>query len=104
MEPAGGSGIGYGFADGHSEGDDVVLDAGFEFEDAGDVDFGASADGLGGVLRDLASFGQGFGGGEFDVEPAGEFAGIAPHPAHGLARIPWNQGLLPVQKNRPKPL
>ena len=57
VQPAGGVGITNGFADGHGEGDDVVLDAGFEFVDVLGVCLGAGAKERGGVFRDDAGIG-----------------------------------------------
>jgi len=87
VEPAGGLGITDGFADGHGEGDDVVLDAGFELVDALGVDFGFRAKHGGGVFGDEAGFGESVGGGEFDVEPALVFVGVAPDAAHIFAGV-----------------
>lgn len=90
VKPAGSFGIGDGFADGHGEGDDVVLDASFEVVDAGDVDLGARADEIDGFGGNLAGFGKSLGGGEFDVEPALEAVGVAPDMAHVVAGIARN--------------
>ena len=92
VQPAGGVGIANGFADGHGEGDDVVFDARFDFVDAVGVYFGAGAKNDGGVFRDEAGIGEGFGGGEFDVEPFLVFVGVGPDVAHFLACIAWNHG------------
>jgi len=100
VQPARGVGIGDGFADGHGKGDDVMLDAGFDFVDAGDVDAGAFADARGGVARDLAGFGEGVGGGELDVEPFLETVGVAPDAAHLFAGVAgdheWRRDMIPV--------
>lgn len=91
MEPARGGGIGDGFSDGHGEGDDIVLYARFELVDPGDVDLGAGADGGCGVSGHLARFGEGFRGGQFDVEPTGELVRVAPDAAYFFAGVTWNQ-------------
>ena len=57
MQPAGGFGIGDGFAYGHGEGDYVVFDLRFDLMDAGYVDFGAGAEFFGGFFGDHAGFG-----------------------------------------------
>lgn len=95
MQPAGGFGIGDGFADGDGEGDDVVADFGFDFEDVGDVDAGAFAEAGGGFARDDAGFRENVSGGKFDVEPLLEFVFVAPEKAHLGARVAIDQNSSP---------
>ena len=66
VEPAGGfgdAGGGHFLGDGGGEGDDVVFDFAFDFEESFDVDGGVGAEGLGGFEGDVAEFGEGLGGG-----------------------------------------
>src|SRR5436305_1454747 len=63
MQPARGIGVGNGFADVHGEGDDVVLDARFDFEDARGVHFGAGTNGYRGGFGNEAGFCERFGSG-----------------------------------------
>ncbi len=49
---------------GSGEGDYVMLDLGFNFEDAFNLEGGARADRLGGVFRHNAGGGEGFGRGD----------------------------------------
>ena len=95
VEPTRGGRIADGFTDGHSEGDDVVFDLGFDFVDASDVDSGAGTQNGGGFARDLAGFGEGVGGGELDIEPFLVAVGVAPDAAHLLTGITWNHGYTP---------
>ncbi len=81
MQPARGGGIADRFADGHGEGDDVVLHAGFELMDLRDIDFGASANRGSGILRDLARFGQGLRGCKLDFQPLGELVRVGSIPS-----------------------
>ena len=74
------------------EGDDVVLDLGFDRVDARDVELGGLAlvpDRLGGVLRDDAELGHGVGGMRLDLEPDAELRLRRPDRRHlgaGVAR------------------
>ena len=77
--------------DGGGEGDDVVADFGFDLVDAGDVDFAALADGLGGLGGDDAVFGEGLAGGGFDFEPHAVLVFVAPDAAHFGAGITCDQ-------------
>ena len=91
VEPAGGIGVADGFADGHGEGDNVVLHAGFDFVDAVGVHLGARVENCGGILGHEASFGKGVGGGQFNVKPLLVAIGVAPDEAHLFAGVAWNQ-------------
>jgi len=71
-----------------------VLHAGFEFVDAGDIDFGASANRGGGILRDLACFGERVGRRKLDFQPLGELVRVTPNLAHLLAGVTWDQFFL----------
>src|SRR5690348_1113010 len=95
MQPARGFGIGDSFADGDGEGDDVVADFRFDFEDAGDVNAGAFAEAGGGFAGNGAGFGEDVSGGEFDVEPFLEFVFVAPELAHLGARVAVDQNSSP---------
>ncbi len=64
-----------------------MLHAGFELEDAGGVDFGASANRGSSFFGNLPGFGEGFGSGQLDFEPLCEFSRIAPDAAHLFARV-----------------
>src|ERR1700730_1982202 len=90
VEPARGIGISYGLAHGHSEGDDIVFDTGFQFVYASDIYLGAGAQDRGGFFGHLAGFGERFGGGELDVEPFLVAIEVAPDAAHFFTRIAWN--------------
>ena len=90
VQPARGGGIADGFADGHGERDDVVLDLGFQLRDAPhhagvDARFLANLRGRRG--RHHAAFRQRFRCGKFDFEPAPEFTFLAPDTAHLFARV-----------------
>ena len=74
------------------EGDDVVLDLGFDLEDAVDVEVGARADCLGGIFRHDAGGGQRFGRGDFDREPGAEAVFVAPDASHLGPGIAWDHG------------
>jgi len=97
MEPARGGRVADGFADGHGEGDDVVFDLGFDFENAVDVDFGAGTKNRGSFGGNLAGFGQCVGGSKFNIEPALEAIGVAPDAAHFFTGIAWNHVALPLR-------
>src|SRR5258708_23342909 len=91
MQPACGGWISDRFADSHGEGDDVVLDAGFDLMDLRHIDFGASANRGGGILRDLAGFGQCLGGCQLNFQPLGKLVRVTPNVAHLLTRVTWDQ-------------
>ena len=57
-----------------------------------DVEVGAFADGVGGIFRDHAGLGEGFGGGDFDGQPGAEAIFVAPDAAHLRAGIAWDHG------------
>src|SRR5258708_6029766 len=96
MQPARRIGVGDRFADVHGERDDVVFYAGFDFIDAGGIDFRAGTTRGGGVFGHLAGFRERFRGGQLHFQPFGVFAGIAPDAAHFFAGVAWNQGTLPL--------
>ncbi len=87
MEPARSGGIADGFANRHGEGNYVMLHAGFELEDAGGVDFGASANRGSSFFGNLPGFRERFGRGQLDLEPLSEFIRIAPDAAHLFAGV-----------------
>ena len=92
MEPAGVRADDFG--DGGGEGDDVVLDLGFDLEDAVNVEVGACVDRLGGIFRHDAGGGQRFGRGDFDRQPGAEAVLIAPDASHLGPGIAWDHGAL----------
>ncbi len=73
VEPPGMLGVGDVLGYRRSEGDDVMLDLGFDGIDTVDGEVTAVADGVGGGLRHDPKFGQGLGGGSFNLEPAAIF-------------------------------
>src|SRR5260370_1265416 len=101
MQPACGGWISDRFADSHGEGDDVVLDAGFDLMDLRHIDFGASANRGGGILRDLAGFGQCLGGCQLNFQPLCKLVRVTPNVAHLLTRVTWDQFLL-LKRRRKK--
>src|SRR5258708_2063056 len=94
MQPAGGGWISDRFADSHGESDHVVLHARFEFVDSRNIYFGASANRGGGILRDLAGFGECLGGCQLDFQPLCKLVRVTPNVAHLLTRVTWDQFLL----------
>src|SRR5258708_4045424 len=83
------------FGDGGVEGDDVVVDFGLDFLDAFELEVGAITDGFSGLFGDPSGFGEGFGGGKFDLEPGAEAVFFAPDAADFGASVAVNQrGLL----------
>ena len=80
VEPAGFGADVLGYRGG--EGDDVVLDLGFNLVDAVDGEGGLVADGVGGFLGDDSGFGEGLRGGDFDLEPAAVFIFVGPDAGH----------------------
>lgn len=85
MEPPGGFAGAFGlhgFGDSGGEGDDVVADFAFDFEDAFDLETGVGAEGAGGGGGDFTAFAEGVGGGEFDVEPLAVLVFVTPDVAH----------------------
>ena len=87
MQPARSFRIANGFADRHGESDHVVLHFGFEFVDAGDVNFSAGTQRDGRVFRNFTSFGQGFGSGEFNIQPFLIAVRVTPDTSHFFAGI-----------------
>src|SRR5580704_9099043 len=105
VEPTRGSGIADGLADIHSEGNDVVFDAGFEFVNARNIHSGARANDRSGVFGHEAGFGQRLRGGQLDLEPFLEAIRIAPDLAHLFAGVTWDQiGSLGVNAFKPHDL
>ena len=100
MQPTGGSGVANRFARGHSEGDDIMLHARFEFVDARDVHLGARSNRCRGFLRHLTRLRESFGSGDFDLKPFRKAVGVAPDVAHLWARVAWNQFPLLKRKNK----
>ena len=90
VQPARRVGIANRFADGHRERDHVVLHLGFELRDAlhhAGIDARLLANLCGRRGRHHAAFGQRVRRGKFHLEPALEFAFLAPDTAHLFARI-----------------
>ncbi len=90
MEPAGVRA--HDLGDRRGEGDDVVLDLGFNFEDALDVEAGAGADRLCRLFRHDAGGGQRFSGGDFDRQPGAEAVFVAPDAGHFGPGVAWDHG------------
>ena len=74
------------------ESNHVVTHFRFDFVDALQVEVGALADGLGGVLRDHAGLGQSLGGGHFHGQPGPKAVFVTPNAAHVRAGIAWDHG------------
>ncbi len=70
------------FGYGGGEGDDVVLDLGFDLVNAVYGEGSLVANGVRGGKWDEAEFGEGLGGGDFDGEPATVFVFVRPDFAH----------------------
>ena len=90
VQPARGHRIANRFANGHGEGDHVVLDARFQFIDARHIHLRARPQCRGGFFRHQAGFGQRIGGGQLNVQPLLVAVGVAPDPPHLFSRITWN--------------
>ncbi len=92
VEPAGVFGGVDVLGDGGGEGDDVVLDLGFDLIDAVDGEGAALADGVGRGLRDEAELREGLGCCDFNGKPALVLVGVGPDAAHLGAGIAVDHG------------
>ena len=95
VEPAGfGADV---LGNGGGEGDDVVLDCGFDLVDALDGEGGLVADGVGGFAGDDAGVGEGLRGGDFHLEPAAVLVFVGPDARHLGAGVAGDHGsILPA--------
>src|SRR5208282_3621119 len=90
VEPAGVGADYFGY--GCCESDDVVLDLGFNLEDAVNVEVGARVDRFGGIFRHDASGGERFGRGDLDRQPGAEAVLVAPDASHLGPGVTWDHG------------
>ena len=79
------------FRDRCGESQDIVLDFGFELGDALEIEITFAADGLRGVLRHQAGFGENFAGGDLHLQPGAELVFVAPDAAHLRPRVTLDQ-------------
>jgi hypothetical protein len=80
------------FGYGGGEGDDVVLDLGFDLVDAVNGEGAAIANGVGSGLWDEGEFGERLGGGDLDGEPAAILIFVGPDFAHCGASVTGDHG------------
>jgi len=80
------------FGDGGGEGNNVVLDLGFDFEDSFDVEIGALVDRFGGIFGNDAGGSQRFGSRNLNTEPGAEGVFAAQNAGHFRPRIARDHG------------